>query len=242
MTGRSRQISRVTFTLIELLVVVAIIAVLAALLLPSLSQARARAQSVLCMNNHRQMAMAGTQYADEHEGWLPYTGRFSAEWMIKMAPYIGPFQKNMHYQIGRSTAPDKYYDTFRCPTNFGKPHKLYYHGTYGYNIPLTSSTAGGSQNPSSSSWIGKYRQPMDNVKDSTKVPMTMDSFIIGVGSWSNLTTSAYSADIRYSRHHHSNSLNLSFLDGSVQNLTYGERNDMTFAEKGTSSLKGGWSP
>lgn len=56
------------FTLVELLVVVAIIGVLAALLLPVLGRARQQAHTVTCFNNLRQLYLANTMYADEHNG------------------------------------------------------------------------------------------------------------------------------------------------------------------------------
>jgi prepilin-type N-terminal cleavage/methylation domain-containing protein len=76
------------FTLVELLAVIAISALLAALLLPTLSKARGRAEGIACLNNTRQLGLAWQLYADDHDGLLPYnlvmnefSGRTNINWV-----------------------------------------------------------------------------------------------------------------------------------------------------------------
>lgn len=59
------------FTLLELLVVMAVVGILAALILSSLTSAKQRAQGIACMNNGKQLNLALQMYGTEYNGWLP---------------------------------------------------------------------------------------------------------------------------------------------------------------------------
>src|SRR4029434_3533968 len=58
------------FTLIELLGVIAIIAILAAMLLPALSKAKTKAQGIQCLGNLHQLCLAWRMYAEDHNDLL----------------------------------------------------------------------------------------------------------------------------------------------------------------------------
>ena len=75
----------VAFSLIELLCVIAIIAVLAALLLPALSQAHARAKRIECVSHLRQVGIAFQNFAQDHNGQFPMSVPVSAGGSLEFA-------------------------------------------------------------------------------------------------------------------------------------------------------------
>jgi len=89
------------FTLIELLVVLGIIALLIALLMPTLVTAQRQAQTVKCASNLNQIGTALLAYSKDNGGWLPaWSGwhtwppgtsddSVGPAWTIELIPYIG---------------------------------------------------------------------------------------------------------------------------------------------------------
>src|SRR6266404_3814158 len=67
-------VTRPAFTLIELLVIIAIIAILASLLLPSLAHAKSKARSIQCVSNLKQWGIATYLFVGDNDGWLPKDG------------------------------------------------------------------------------------------------------------------------------------------------------------------------
>jgi prepilin-type N-terminal cleavage/methylation domain-containing protein len=115
---RSRRRLVGGFTLVELLVVIAIIAILIALLLPTLKRAREQANAVVCQSNMRQLGMAFLCFAQDHQDHLPGNkhdrqnpDEWKRDWLTgsESAPTNGPSQGTI-YRYLRNV------DVYRCPS------------------------------------------------------------------------------------------------------------------------------
>src|SRR6187399_536737 len=83
------------FTLVELLVVIGIIAVLIAILLPTLNRAREAANKTACLSNLRQLGQAAIIYCNENKGRFPLEARnVLGNWVA-----VGQFRVDMMQRL-----------------------------------------------------------------------------------------------------------------------------------------------
>ncbi len=100
------------FTLVELLVVISIVAVLIALLLPALSQAKAVSRAAKCGSNLRQIAVAFGSYAVDTGDWIPQTSYWDE--ILGAGGYLGG--RGAYFSGGSTTWWGTYrYPILECP-------------------------------------------------------------------------------------------------------------------------------
>lgn len=117
---------RAGFTLIELMIVIAIIAILAAILVPNFLKARAQGQLTACKSNCKNIATALEMYASDNGGRYPTTGNLAAKLTagnyLKLIPTCPAAGSNTYSGTYKMTqTPDAF--SFQCSgNNHGKAY------------------------------------------------------------------------------------------------------------------------
>ena len=227
MKRRSSSFHGRAFTLVELLVVVAVIAVLAALLLPPLANGKRAAQTAKCSSNLRQLGLAARMYLDDHDGLAflyktyPYTTNGGALY------WFGWIQNGMDGQRDFDARLGPLYEYVNglgveiCPSLDYRSavFKLKARGAaygYGYNVYVSTNASGqprnieGIRNPGGTALFADAAQVNNFLAPASPThPMLEEFFYVDAGGGSG--------PFSYPNGHfrHQQRANVIFIDGHV---------------------------
>jgi prepilin-type N-terminal cleavage/methylation domain-containing protein/prepilin-type processing-associated H-X9-DG protein len=218
------------FTLIELLVVVAIIAILASLLLPSLARAKSQAQATFCQNNTRQLIVACLMYCDDNRGFFPYNlggaaVQTNSNWENDLLDWEAtPDNTNTALLTAAELGPyvSKSFAIYRCPSDTALSalqHSLGWNNrARSYSINASIGNAGDFTTNGVNSNNPKYVQFFK----LSSVPIAAQIFVFIEENPDTITdgyflNKAYSDEwTRLPASYHNGSANATFVDGHAE--------------------------
>jgi prepilin-type N-terminal cleavage/methylation domain-containing protein len=225
------------FTLIELLVVIAIIALLMAILMPSLQRVKKQAKGVICQANLKEWATIFAMYTNDNNGYFPERRSGSnayGRWMDSMRDYYISTEDVRCCPVATkianpdmATGADWWGNTFLAwgkvpPWDAGGQRTIGYYGSYGINgyvyVPVGSDVYGKSP---------KRFWGTPNVKGGNEIPMFLDCYFWcgwpddddtppEYDGWQNRSDT--DAMNRFCLNRHDGFINAAFIDFSVQRV------------------------
>jgi len=229
------------FTLIELLVVIAIIALLMAILMPSLQRVRKQAKAVMCLSNLKQWGTIFAMYTDENNGFFPRrtsgTGRwinvlydyYYRDYKIRVCPMAIKIKNPVYPPGGSGTlgvGGDKFTSWGKIGVTGSRPAGEYEPaGTWGsYGINHWVYVA--AENPLYDQ-PAKYYWGTVNVKGSANIPLFLDCWFWCAGPENDDTPPSFDGERfdphtdgmnRFCINRHQQGINGVFLDYSARKV------------------------